>query len=345
MKKSIAVLFVLIFSAGTYAATIGNWGSADYTVGSWNDASKWKEASVPAPSGNASNEIKATRQGSDMTVDGISGASFDYVERFTLASTNSAAPVILRFQQTSATTTFGMGEIRVGAPTSGTVNSYAEVYQTGGTLYLNDLYISRNKQQTSGTGGNGLYRISGGTLQVKSSATSSQGRLAIASYAETSGVAGIGKFVIDGAAATITMKHLFVGSASTAGGTGDATLQYILSSSGTVSKITVVDTSLDQVSASLTKLLIDAANAPTANVVLVENTGSAAVLGIFDTINGIAASEGAVVNIAGTNCTLTYLYDAATGSIGTGNDIALLVPEPATVVLLTIGLITITRKK
>lgn len=339
------LLVVCLMATSAFAATIGNWGTADYTVGSWNDPTKWQAGTVPVPTTSASDEIKATRIGSDMTVDGISGASYDYIQRLSLCSTNSAAPVIMRIKQTGATTAFGMGEMRIGSPTSGTVNAYAEVYQTGGTLTVNDFYVARNKQQASGTGGNALYKISGGTLQVRSSAPSTAGRIFIASYAETSGVAGVGRFVIDGDSSTINMNHLLVGSATVSTGNGDATLEYQLTSAGKVSKITVVDTKLDQVAASLTKLVVNATTAPIDDILLVENTGSTAVLGLFDTINGIAASEGAIVNLAGADYALTYLYDSVTKTVGAGNDIALWIPEPATIALFSLGLIAIRRKR
>jgi len=42
---------------------------------------------------------------------------------------------------------------------------------------------------------------------------------------------------------------------------------------------------------------------------------------------------------------LSNVYDAATGQDGIGNDIALVVPEPATIALISLGLLAIRRKK
>lgn len=352
MKKTI-LLSVLILSTTTFAATIGTWGTADYTIGSWSSASSWQSGAVPVPTASTSDEIKVQRQGSDATIDGVSGASYDYIQRLSIGSNDAAgatAPAIVRIQESDSQnpTVFGMGEFRVGAAQGSDKGGWGEVYQTGGTLSVSDLFLSRNKAQTGGTTGRGLYVISGGTLQVRSGASASAGRIFVGSYAETSGPAGVGKLVIDGDDATINMNHLYVGSntrTENTTGAGDGTLEFKLTAAGKVSKITVVDTRLDQVADSLTKLLVTVTSAPTDEVILlIENTGANAVLGTFDTINGIAAAEGATVNLAGSNYTLTYLYDAVSGTVGAGNDIALIIPEPVTFAFIGLGYLIIRRK-
>jgi hypothetical protein len=86
-------------------------------------------------------------------------------------------------------------------------------------------------------------------------------------------------------------------------------------------------------------------DAPEADILLVDNQGVGAIggNGKFTSFNGGSALEGTQIAMGGNVYTLTY---KTTGSEGTGNDIKLLyVPEPATLALLSLGLLTIRRKK
>jgi autotransporter-associated beta strand protein len=70
---------------------------------------------------------------------------------------------------------------------------------------------------------------------------------------------------------------------------------------------------------------------------LVLNGGVDAVNGAFSTINNQTATEGAPINIDGSQFTLTYLANGDTGALG--NDVALqVVPEPASFVSLFAGI-------
>jgi hypothetical protein len=91
--------------------------------------------------------------------------------------------------------------------------------------------------------------------------------------------------------------------------------------------------------AALVVNLTQALNPLITNIVLVNNTGTDAVKGVFDTFNGGWASEGAWANIGfGVMAKLTYVG-------GTGNDIALQVPEPATLLLLGFGAVMLRKKR
>jgi len=345
--KSLVILLVCLMSSGIYAGTIGAWNApsdACGVVGQWSNQWMWQANAVPVPTTATNDEIKIQSPGSTVTVDDT--ASINYIQRLTLGSTDSANPVKVYITEPDPeySTTFGMYEFRVGAPAGASSNCYAEVYQTGGTLNVDDLMITRCKSNyTTATTTKGTYTISGGVIQTRGT----KNRLVIASYAETTGNAGTGKFIVDGTGGTINVGHLVAGGkvATGTGGAGDATIEYKLIASGAVSKITAGDVSLDQQVGTITRLLVDATTAPSLNVILlVDNTGTAAVVGKFDLMNGGSANEGASVNLGGTDYMLTYQYDTVNGLYG-GNDIALLIPEPATVALLSLGLLAIRRRK
>jgi hypothetical protein len=140
-----------------------------------------------------------------------------------------------------------------------------------------------------------------------------------------------GTFKVVGNAATINLtNYLYIGrdSSGTATTTGTGNLEFNVQN-GLVSKLQVLASSIDasNEAAAIANLIINSTGtAPTANIVLVENTGSTAVAGAFDN-----AAEGAIFNVGGVNMTLTYKY--AAGSDSVGNDIALIVPEPITLAL------------
>ncbi|MGB8225405.1 MAG: PEP-CTERM sorting domain-containing protein [Sedimentisphaerales bacterium] len=231
------------------------------------------------------------------------------------------------------------------ASSSGTDNGY--LLQTGGQLNITGsgkLEIGY-KAPTSGTDG-GIYTISGGSL------IGTSGRM----YIGCSGATGsIGKFDVNGTGGTISLGgELYIANdSSTANNyTGTGTLQFDLNASGAVSKIQVLKTIIDSQgsSAATANLIVNLTGAaPSGNLLLVENTGTSSVVGLFDSLNGGSAAEGATVVLGGNTYTLTYMYDSVSGTKGlarsaTYNDIAL-IPEPATIALLGLGLIAIRRKK
>jgi hypothetical protein len=87
-----------------------------------------------------------------------------------------------------------------------------------------------------------------------------------------------------------------------------------------------------------------AAAPPIGDILLIDNQGTSAVNGLFDSLNGGSAAEGTLVALSfggiDYNYTLTYL-----GGTG-GNDVMLLIPEPATVMIFTLGIVAVcTRRK
>jgi hypothetical protein len=239
----------------------------------------------------------------------------------------------------------GMKEMRIGAggaTGSTTVTGYLD--HTGGTLNVygdGDIYIGR-QGNAAGKIGVGYYTISGGTI-VCDATTTTKGGLYVGGASGTEGQIGsIGTFTVVGDDASITMKKLYVG-AQTVTRYGTGTLEFKIDVSG-VSPIRLTDASsiiLDQAGANSTaNLVVSLLAAPPSGVILlVENTNTGAVSGTFDTLNGGSAAEGASVVLGGNTYTLTYQ-----GGVG-GNDIVL-IPEPATMVLLGLGsLIAIRRRR
>jgi len=223
---------------------------------------------------------------------------------------------------------------------------------------------------TASVDSDGLYYMTGGTLTSYGSGeggTTANDDIGQITLGDRN---GSGKFIIEGTAPVIEMGELYVGGATaTLQGTvyraATGTLEYRLTAGGVSSMVLIPKTvesdgatwdpgviqpivALDQAGTGTARLLVsliaeelDDSYAP---IVLVDNTGTRAVWGDFDTINGIDGSEGAVISLGGELYALTYVYDADDDDMN--NDIALVwVPEPATIALLSLGLIAIRRKK
>lgn len=333
MKKSI-VLLVLIIGTTSFAATVGNWISAG-GAGSWSDPAMWAAGAVPVTTAGSSDEIKINSSVSspDVTIN----YAANYNCRLSTAG-NEDTPTIIRIANGAD---FQMGEFRVASRgVSSGMAAVANVYQTGGTLTVGDLVIGRYA-----SGGidpvRGSYTISDGTIAYKNN-----GRLYVGAQTGSSGYYGAqGTFTVEGNAASITMKKLYVGARdATTWGTG--TMEFKAGANG-VSAVKLADADsiqLDLAGASSTTNLVVSltSTAPIADILLIENTNTGAVNGRFDTINGIDAVEGAQVNLGGTIFTLTYLYDGTGDELN--NDIALIVPEPITIALFGFGLLVIRRK-
>jgi hypothetical protein len=217
----------------------------------------------------------------------------------------------------------GPGWFRVGSGDTGTVN------QSGGALILKEGQDTSNLV-IGDSGGSSFYNMSGGTLTYDGG----DGQLIIGDRG------GTGKFTVSGTAPLIQMKSFYVGGVSS-DRPAIGTLQYDIGASGVSPIHCTLHVKLDLAGASSTaNLRINCLATPTdssASIVLVENQGSNAVLGLFDTvtvINGgsaapaVSAVEGAAVVLGCNPYTLTYKYNAeANGGLGerdTGNDIALI---------------------
>ena len=202
----------------------------------------------------------------------------------------------------------------------------------------------------------GTYNMSGGTLtHTVGSTTSSEGSIVIGDRG------GTGTFKVIGTAPVINMGRLYVGgnSGSTGARGSNGTLAFELTSGSDydVSRIRISNSdvpsnarvTLDPYGAASTAALVvtvaSAVGKPAPIIELVQNTGTAAVVGVFDTLNGGSAAERRWVTLnLFYHYMLTYKYDIEGGKYWGGNDIVL-IPEPATIALLSLGLFAIRRKK
>jgi hypothetical protein len=191
----------------------------------------------------------------------------------------------------------------------------------------------------------GIYSISGGTLTYRNHVAEGAS-IPDGGHIRIGDCKGEGTFIVTGTDPYIQMNYLHIG------GRWDLVNDEARSSTGHL----VFNVKADGVSAigiatgvnvhtyassvsTLTVNLDEALDDPDAEIILVDNQGTDAVVGLFDSFNGGSAAEGAVANIGmGVMRILTYCG-------GDGNDIVLLVPEPATLALLSLGMFIIRRKK
>jgi hypothetical protein len=334
--KRIALLCLLV----GFMATIVSASVYPLTTGNFNDPCNWSKGVVPPDDGD---EIKLLGSESADT-----GQDFVITVDQTQLTYTTTKIDTARGSTLYVTTGGYIGngrEMHIGdAGASGNGSDDGFLLQDGGTVTVTGkLQIGYKAHSVDNpiTGAKGgLYTISGGTLN------GAGGRMYIAC---SSADGSIGVFDVNGTGGTISLggaMYIANDSASSSGNTGDATLKFQLKS-GAVSAVHVDETIIDSQDeeAAVAKLVVTADVAPTADVILlVENTGTNAVTGEFDSANGGSAAEGALVNVAGHIYQLTYQY--AAGADEVGNDIALLIPEPATLVLLAIGgLIAAKRRK
>jgi hypothetical protein len=228
-------------------------------------------------------------------------------------------------------------EFKVGDAGAGGQGGYGKAVQTGGSIVLNTSTNTGKLEIGYKAGGSGLYTISGGSI-------SGTGGMYVGTAGGGSGAASgsTGVFTVQGNGSSISVGNLYVGASdATETYTGTGTLAFEIQS-GAVTAIQAGNVYIDptNTSASITNLLVSiTSGTPVGNILLVNNTGGNAVFGKFDTLNGGSAAEGASVILGGNTYTLTY-----TGGTG-GNDIMLLIPEPATIALLCLGLLAIRRNK
>ncbi len=321
MKKFSFILLVCLASS-TFAATLNITGS-----GNWTDPAIW--SAMPTAAG--ADEAKETIDNANIVVNSNVGT-------YTNLKVDLARGAVLRIEDGAI---IGLPkELRPGdAGMSSSGTDIGSVIQTGGQLQIPNpgKFMIGYK-----AGGDGLYKISGGSL------TGNGGRVYVGC---ASADGAIGKFQVDGSASTISLDGasiLYVAndSESASGNTGTGTIQFDLSAAGAVSAIHVGKTVIDSQNeaAAIANLVVNLTGAaPATTLLLIENTGTSQVAGLFDTLNGGSAAEGASVVLGGNTYTLTYKYIA--GVDGIDNDIALVIPEPATIALLSLGLIAIRRKK
>jgi hypothetical protein len=317
--KRIALLCLLVGILATSA-------SASVTAtqsGNWTDPNTWDHG-VPADT----EEVKiGSADGGTVTIDSavtIANNRVDIARDMTLLIT------------TGGDFTSGR-ELRPGdAGMSGTGSDVGYLVQEDGFLrlvngsYTSKLMIGYKTHVADGPGGTqgGHYIISGGTMLGQSGSD-----ILVACYNSATGQ--IGTFNVVGNGGTInTSSDMYVAD-DTAGHVGWATIKFDLNVDGDVSVIKVDNITIDPTNnvAALAELVVN--GDPGGDILLIEQTGGSAVNGKFDTLNG---SFSRVTWIGGSAYYLSYVFNAPTMTSGGGNDIALvLIPEPATLVLLAIG--------
>jgi len=314
------VLITVLFASMGFSATTGTWygapaGDANHAAGTgkWTDA-YWNKPPVKlaAPPGNPDEQIKIGKPNMVCTVDSNIG-NYQYKLNIT-GGTDAVTAAKLEIVKGG---NIGLGELRVGAGGAASTGGAGCINQTGGTLNLGDrLIIGRmGTSETNPNNGKGFYTISGGTLTYLPTNTNAT------LYLGANG-AGEGTFTIAGKAANISLKKLYVGGDGKKPG-GIGTVEFKIDANG-VSPIRLEDgVFLDPAGeGSTAKLAVSTIGAPPkSDILLVETIGGNPVTGIFDTVNGKPAAEGAevVVNQGGNNYYYKLTYTGGAGA----NDIML----------------------
>jgi len=320
MRKCVGVLLVLSLVASSAFAT-NSWNSK---TGSWSDTTGWSRGFVPVDT----EQIKIYG-GWTCNLDSAAGT-------FGVTTTNKIT--------VGTSTTWAYLNVKPGGSiTSGTeiqdggdaaTGKYGAIVQTGGTVTLTPNGTKDSKLEVGYKGSQGAYTISGGTL-----AGASGSQLLLGASGSANG--GIGSFTVQGGLASITVGKLYVGvQDSAASYTGEGDLEFDIMS-GAISAINAGSVYIDptNLSAAIANLTVNVTGAlPSGNIVLINNTGASAVSGAFDN-----HAWNSTMVIGGVTYTLVNNY--ANGVDGLTNDVALIIPEPATITLLGLGLLAIRRNK
>jgi hypothetical protein len=316
MKKTIILLAVCLMATGVYATN--SWRATGGQV-YWSEAGGWT-AGIPADT----EQVKLANNSGAYAPCTLNSTASLITNKLTVGGTATGwdtSPLL--YIVDGASLTIG-NEFQVGDSSS----KRGRVVQTGGTVILNGGSYNKLEVGYKSTAGyGGTYTISGGTI---SGASSGQLMIGGGGQAGSEGV-----MTIQGNAATIDVAYLYVGCSTGTGtyaGTGTVAFEVV---NGVVTAINAGSVYIDPIAAaaSITTLLVSGTGtAPTSNIVLINNTGNGSIHGIFD-----GAAEGAIFNVGGADMKLTYVG-------GDGNDVVLLIPEPATLALLGLGLL-IFRKK
>jgi hypothetical protein len=358
MKLKYLIVFLLVSLMACNGFATFNWIQGGATD-SWSDADNWdKDAGAP-PSGTpgvppttTTEEIKIMTDswmtvGAHATINTNVGnyvGSGNGVRISVNGSTSLPATLYIvsggTLQDTAASGTYGL---RIGSGSAGGSGDLGYASQTGGTVGLSNLVLG---YAGSSAVGRGYYTISAGSLSAATNMRIGAGDNSTTLLTE-------GQLTIVGNSASISAGTLAVGAYDTTHN-GKGTLEFQVGASGVSAIVASTNVLIDRNEASSVANLIVSLSAapPVGEIVLVNNASANAVVGTFDTVtgdqNGGKALNGDAVKLSfgGTDYyyTLSYVYDAVSHTNGSGNDIAL-IPEPATLALLSLGLIAIRRRK
>lgn len=326
MRRCVGIFMLVCLMAGSAFAT-----NSFITTGNWSTASNWNSnVGGPGILPDDTEQVKITG-GTTCTLNSTA-VTFN-ANKVTVGTSGTRAylNIVAGGSLTSCV------EIQVG-DSSGKIGT---VTQTGGTVSLNGVGTKDSKLEIgyktdNATANYGQYIISGGSLVT--GANSSQ--LLVGCSGSANG--GNGTFTVQGTGGSISVTKLYVATQDSAGtyyGTGNLGFEI----NGGVSAINTGSVYIDPagLANAVANLYVTKTGAlPIGSIVLINNTGTSAVSGAFDN-----QAWGSTVTLGGVNYTLSKVFDAVTGIDGAGNDVALVIPEPATVALLGLGLLAIRRNK
>jgi hypothetical protein len=331
-KLLMGLLLVALITNGASAIFSYNWTVG--AVADWDDADgmNWvDELGNPVSKPDGQYEVRVRNPASIVQLDTVEGNW-----------TNTGNGTRLRIYQGATLNIVdggelrGFGWIRIGEQ-SGTPEEIGILNQSGGTIFLRRL---KEKGKICIGDGYGIvpgstYTISGGTLTYDAADPYCEGQLMIGSRD------GEGTFVVVGDDPIIQLRNLYVAGDPAVPGDyydyGTATLEFLVGENG-VSPINLAGTAyIDQGTNTLANLIVGLTAAPVIGQDILLVNANSSIQGMFDSLNGGSAAEGALVSLGFSDAIYNYALTYAGGD--DGYDITLLcVPEPATVAFISVGL-------
>jgi len=331
LKLSIMLLLIALITSAAPATTSYNWtvgATADWDDG---DGRNWvDEMGVVVSKPDGQYEVRVRNPASTVRLDTVEG-NWSYTGNGTRLRIYQGATLNI----VDGGDLRGFGWIRVGEQ-SGTPEEIGFLNQSGGQILLRRL---KEKGKLSIGDGYSIlhgstYTMSGGILTYDAADAACEGQWILGSRD------GEGTFVVVGSAPVINLRNLYV--AGDPAGTdvyynnGTAALKFLVGSDG-VSPINLAGTAyINQGTDTLAKLIVSLTAAPLIGRDILLVNATTAVHGVFDSLNGGSAAEGALVSLGFGGSIYNYAMTYTGG--GDGHDIMLLsVPEPATVAFISLG--------